>query len=166
MKTLLNELDKLSYYAKNSEITREIIDNMATKCLQARIFDLSKAVVNGNADLSYKVLNTLFEMKEDPIVLNATIGSVYIDMYRVKCAKAAGYSYSDVGEYYNYKRREFALKNASANCAKLNDKQIRASIDEIIDVDIKLKSTAIDKRLLLEELIAKLLMIAKERQYA
>ena len=28
MKILLNELDKLSYYAKGGEITKEIIDNM------------------------------------------------------------------------------------------------------------------------------------------
>lgn len=166
LKNLLNELDKLSYFAKGSEITKEIIDNMATKCLQARIYDLSKAVVSGNSDAAYSVLNTLFEMKEEPIVLNSTISSVYIDMYRVKCAKSAGYAFSDVSNYYSYGKREFVLKNASSNCAKLTERQIRASIDEIIAVDVKLKSTAIDKRLLLEELIAKLLVIARESSYA
>ena len=42
MKNLLNELDKLAYYANGGEITKDIVDNMATKCLQARIYDLSK----------------------------------------------------------------------------------------------------------------------------
>lgn len=61
MKILLNELDKLSYYAKGGEITKEIIDNMATKCLQARIYDLSKYVVAGKSGMAYDVLNVLLK---------------------------------------------------------------------------------------------------------
>ena len=166
MKNLLNELDKLSYYAKGQEITREIIDNMATKCLQARVYDLSKAVVGGDSDTAYGVLDTLFNMKEDPILILAVIGGVYVDMYRVKCAKTAGCSYDDVAKNYNYRGREFALRNASRDCAKLTENQLRKSLDEIMHADLKLKSTSTDKKLLLEELIVKLILIAKEVYYA
>jgi DNA polymerase-3 subunit delta len=166
LKTLFNELDKLSYFAQGKEITKDIIDNMATKCLQARIYDISKAVVAGNSNVAYSALDTLFSMKEDPIKILAAIGGVYVDMYRVKCAKVAGYSYDDVAGHYNYRGREFALKNASRDCAKLTEQQLRNSLDEIINTDIKLKSTAIDKKLLLEELIIKLILIAKEVKYA
>jgi DNA polymerase-3 subunit delta len=166
MKNLLNELDKLSYFAKGSEITKDIIDNMATKCLQARVYDLSKAVVSCNSDLAYSVLNTLFSMKEDPILINAVVSGVYVDMYRVKCAKSAGYSYDDVATHFNYKGREFALRNASRDCAKLSEKQLRNSLDIIMDTDLKLKSTSTDEKLLLEEMIVKLIMIARENNYA
>ena len=40
------------------------------------------------------------------------------------------------------------------------------SLDAIADTDIKLKSTSADKRLLIEELIVKLVMIARENNYA
>lgn len=166
MKTLLNELDKLSYFCKGKEITKEVIDNMATKCLNARIYDLSKFIVAGNSDSAYNVLDTLFELKEEPIILLATIGGVYVDMYRVKCAKSAKLSYSSVGEHFNYKGRDFALKNAGRDCAELSEAQLRKSLDAISEVDLKLKSTAIDKKLLLEELIIKLILIAKEHRYA
>lgn len=166
MTTLLNELDKLAGFATGSEITRQIIDDMATKSLQARVYDISKAVVAGNTDKAYSVLDTLFAMKEDPILILAVISGVYVDMYRVKCAKAAGYSYDDVSKHYNYKGREFALRNASRDCAALSEKQLRKSLDEIADKDIRLKSTAADKRILLEELIVKLILIAKEADYA
>lgn len=96
----------------------------------------------------------------------AVIGGVYVDMYRVKCAKTAGFSYDDVANHYNYKGREFALKIAARDCAKLTEKQLRLSVDAIIDTDIKLKSTAIDKKLLLEELIAKLIIISRGDTYA
>lgn len=166
MKTLLNELDKLSYYAKDGEITKDIIDNMATKCLQARIYDLSKAVVSGNFDLAYNVLDILFSMKEDPILIVSAISGVYVDMYRVKCAKAAGNSYDDVAKHFNYKGREFALRNASRDCAALSEKQLRASLDTIMDADLKLKSTSTDKKLVIEELIVKLVMTARVSNYA
>ncbi len=166
MTTLLNELDKLCGFVQGGVITKDIIDNMATKCLQAKIYDLSKAVVSGNSQLAYNVLDSLFYMKEDPIRISSIIIGVYVDMYRVKCAKTAGQSYSYVAKYFNYKGREFALRNASRDCADLTEHQLRASLDVIADTDVKLKSTAIDKRLLLEELIVKLIMIARENRYA
>lgn len=166
MTVLLNELDKLSNFASGGEITKDIIDNMATKCLQARVYDLSKAVVGGNSDNAYTVLNSLFSMKEDPILMTAVIGGVYVDMYRVKCAKTAGCSFDDVAKHYNYKGREFALRNASRDCAALTELQLRQSLDEIIETDVKLKSTATDKKLLVEELIAKLILIARGVSYA
>lgn len=166
MKVLLNELDKLSGFAQGSEITKDIIDNMAVKCLQARIYDLSRSVVAGNADAAYSVVDTLFGMKEDPIKILSAISGVYVDMYRVKCAKTAGRSYDDVAKYYNYRGREFALKYASRDCAALSEEQLRQSLDAVVDTDLKLKSTSTDKRLLIEELIAKLLLTARGVNYA
>lgn len=166
MTVLLNELDKLCGFVQGGVITKEIIDNMATKCLQAKIYDLSKAVVSGNSQLAYNVLDGLFYMKEDPVRISSIIIGVYVDMYRVKCAKTAGQSYSDVAKHFNYKNREFALRNASRDCAEMSEQQLRASLDVIAETDVKLKSTAIDKRLLLEELVVKLIMIARENSYA
>lgn len=162
MKNLLNELDKLSYFVKGGEITKDIIDNMATKCLQARIYDLSKFVVSGNSDKAYEVLDTLFAMKEEPVIILSAISSVYVDMHRVKCAKTAGFTYDDVAKHYNYRGREFALRNASRDCANLSEKQLTSSLDAITNTDIKMKSTAVDKKLLIEELIIKLIMTARE----
>lgn len=159
---LLNELDKLCSHSLKGEISKKIIDELATKSLQARIYDLSKAVVSGDAQRAYSVLNTLFAMKEEPILLLSVIGSVYIDMYRVKCAKAAGASYDDVAQHFNYRGREFALRNASRDCASLSQAQLRKSLDIIAETDAMMKSTSTDKRTLTEELIIKLLMAARE----
>ncbi|MCH5321238.1 MAG: DNA polymerase III subunit delta [Eubacterium sp.] len=166
LKNLLNELDKLSYYAQGKEITKDIIDSMATKCLQARVYDLSKAVVTGNSDNAYAIIDTLFNMKEEPVSILAVIGGVYVDMYRVKCAKTAGFSYDDVSNHFNYRGKEFVLRNASRDCAGLTENQLRKSLDEIMNTDLKLKGTSTDKKLLLEELILKLILIAKESRYA
>ncbi len=165
IKTLLNETEKLSSYVNGGEITKDIINQLAVKCLQARVYDLSKAIVKGDYNTVYSVLNTLFAMKEDSISVLAVISNCYVDMYRVKCAKIAGEPAEDVGKYYNYKGREFALRNAMRDCSALSVNQLRKSLDVLMSADNALKSTGADKRLILEEAMVKLLLISKEVKY-
>lgn len=165
IKTLLNEVQKLSAFANGAEITKEMIDKLAVKCLQARIYDLSNAVVRGNYDKAYAVLDSLFAAKEDPVKVLSAISGCFVDMYRVKCAKTAGMPFDDVASYFNYRGREFALKNASRDSAALSFDQLRRSLDVIMLADNGLKSTSADSRLILEEMLVKLLLISKEVRY-
>lgn len=165
IKTLLNETEKLSAYVSGGEITKDIINQLAVKCLQARVYDLSKAIVKGDYNSAYSVLDTLFAMKEDSIAVLAVISNCYVDMYRVKCAKIAGETAENVGSYYNYKGREFALRNAMRDCTALSVNQLRKSLDVLMEADNALKSTGADKRLILEEAMVKLLLISKEVHY-
>ena len=165
IKTLLNEVQKLSAFANGAQITTEMIDKLAVKCLQARIYDLSNAVVRGNYDKAYAVLDSLFAAKEDPVKVLSAISGCFVDMYRVKCAKTAGMPFDDVASYFNYRGREFALKNASRDSAALSFDQLRRSLDVIMLADNGLKSTSADSRLILEEMLVKLLLISKEVRY-
>lgn len=165
IKTLLNEVQKLSSYANGGEITKETIDRLAVKCLQAKVFDLSNAVVRGNYDKAYFVLDSLLAAKEDPVNILSVISRCFVDMYRVKCAKTAGKSFDDVAEHFNYKGHEFTLKNASRDSASLSFEQLRKSLDVIMDADNGLKSTSASQRLILEETLVKLLLISKEVHY-
>lgn len=165
IKTLFNEIDKLSLYVNGDEITKQVIDKLAVKCLQAKVFDLSKAIVKGNYDLAYNVLDTLFAMREEPIGILSVISNCFIDMYRVKCAKIAGKTYQDVANYYNYKGREFALRNALRDSESLSVEQIRASLDVLMLADNNLKSSSVSQKLILEETLVKLLLISKGVKY-
>lgn len=165
IKTLLNETEKLSAYANGGEITKQLIDKLAVRCLQAKVFDLSKAVVRGDYEKAYSVLDSLFAAKEEPVSVLAVISNCFVDMYRVKCAKTAGFDCTDVGNYYNYKGREFALRNAMRDCSSLSVNQLRDSLDVIMQADSALKSTGAAPRLVLEEALVKLLLISKEVRY-
>lgn len=165
IKTLLNETEKLCAYVGEGEITKKTIDSNATKCLQAKVFDLSKAIVKSDYEKAFSVLNSLFAAKEEPVSVLAVIANCYVDMYRVKCAKSAGMPFEDVANYYNYKGREFALKNAMRDCSSISVSQLRRSLDAIMAADNSLKSTVADSRLILEETLVKLLMISKEVKY-
>lgn len=159
IKTIFNELEKMCAFINEGEITKAVIDELAVKCLQARVYDLSKFIIAGNSDSAYSVLNSLIAMKEEPIAINAIISANYIDMYRVKCCKSAGMQESDVANYFNYKGRDFVIKNASRDCRNLSIESLRNAIDVLSQADEKMKSSSVDKGLVLEETIAKLLLL-------
>jgi len=158
IQTLFSELEKICAYASGREITKQDIDSLAVKSLQARVYDLSKYILSSNANGAYSVLNTLFSQKEEPISILAVISSCYIDMYRVKCAKAANVNETEIANHYTYKGREFLIRNASRDCRNISFDALRNSIDVLQKADELMKSSSIDKNLLLEETIAKLLL--------
>jgi DNA polymerase-3 subunit delta len=159
IKTIFNELEKICGYVGEGEITKKDIDTLAVKCLQARVYDLSKFILQGNSDGAYNVLNVLFAQKEEPISILAVISSCYIDMYRAKCAKAANENEMTLSDYFSYKGREFLIRNAARDCRNISFESLRKAIDILSNTDELLKSTSIDKNLLLEETVAKLLML-------
>ena len=73
--------------------------------------------------------------------------------------------FDDVSNYFSYRGREFALKNAFRDSASLSFSQLRKSIDVIMNADNSLKSTSADSRLILEEMLVKLLLVSKEVRY-
>ena len=159
IQTIFSELEKFCSFVGEGEITKQVVDDLAIKSLQARVYDLSKFILRGDSDSAYTVLGTLFSQKEEPIAILAVISSCYIDMYRVKCAKAAGANESELSQYFSYKGREFLIRNAARDCRNISIDNLRRAIDIIADTDEMLKSTSIDKNILLEETVAKLLML-------
>ena len=161
IQTLFSELEKICAYASGREITKQDIDSLAVKSLQARVYDLSKYILASNGDGAYSVLNTLFAQKEEPISILAVISSCYIDMYRVKCAKAANTNENELADYYSYKGREFLIRNASRDCRNISFEALRESLDVLQKADELMKSSSIDKNILLEQTVAKLLMLSR-----
>ncbi len=162
LRVLLNELEKLCSFSKENEITKKDIDSVAVKCLDARVYDLSKAIVKNDYDTAHSVLDTLFSMHEEPITVLSVISGCFVDMYRAKCAKINGLSDSDIIQSFNYRGREFAVRNAMRDCSRMSIEALRKSLDIVLQADISLKSTSTDPKLVLEETMVKLLLASKE----
>jgi DNA polymerase-3 subunit delta len=80
-------------------------------------------------------------------------------MYRAKLASQSVINARDPANYFNYKNKEFRLANASRDGAKYTIEQLRTALDELDEADCKLKSTSVDPKIVLEELVLGLLRI-------
>lgn len=157
---LLNELEKLCFYKGEGEITRRDVDAICTRSLDASIFDLSKALVSGTAQQAFNILNDLLAQKEKPVVILGTLINVYVDMYRARVALSSGEAADAAADVFNYRRSAFRLKNAARNSADMSLEQIRNCLDILADADTRIKSTALDERRILEELMLRLMLIS------
>ena len=162
MTALKNEIDKLSAYADNSEITEEIIKKLVTKNTEVRVFAISSCISSNDFNGAYKNLHQLFEQNEKPEIILSVLSSTFIDMYRMRVASESGKTASDVAKDFKYGKREFLLKNANNNARRYSTFTLRRILDAILQTDIKLKSTRADAQVLLETLISRLLIIVKE----
>ncbi len=155
-----NELQKICSYKKEGQITKADIDAVVVKSVQARAFDLAKALVVNNCDTAMDILDTLFAMKEEPINILGAIITPYVDMYRAKVYSSGGLRAEDGAKDFNYRNKEFRLTNGGRSASKYSVKQLRAFLEVLFDADTLLKSTSTDGRIVLEQTITKLLLIS------
>lgn len=165
---LLNEIEKLCAFALGGaddtavpEITAEMIETLVPKSTETTVFLMSGALVAGNYEKAYKLLDALFYQNEEPIAVLGALSSAYVDMYRVKTAIENGLQASSAAAYGEYKGKEFRLKNAERSARNLKPEALRASLRLLLEADMALKGSRLDGKIVLEELIAKLLLAAK-----
>lgn len=159
---LKNEVAKLCAYAEGEEISYSDIEKLATVNLETKIFALSDAVLNGNGQKAFNTLDLLFYQREEPIMMLYVLSASYIDAYRIRVADECGVLKDDVAKDFNYKNRAFTLANARRATSKVSTEALRKSLDVLIEADLAFKSTSTNYRLSMEQLIAQLLLIAKE----
>ncbi len=161
MTVLLNEFDKLCAFSGGNEITREMIDSIAVKSVEASVFDLTTAINNGKADRAFEILSELLKNKTEPTVIIGTIAFGYVDIYRAKTAAENRANTRDVvAAFPSYKGKTFRLDKAANSARNLSMEQVKDLISAVSEADIKIKSFSMNNTVILEELIAKLVHIA------
>lgn len=165
MTVLLNEFDKLCAYSGGNEITREMIDSIAIRSVEASVFDLTTAINNGKADRAFEILSELIKNKTEPTMIIGTIAFGYVDIYRAKTAAANRANTRDVvSAFPSYKGKTFRLDKAANSARNLTMEQVKDLIAAVAEADIKIKSFSMNNNVILEELIAKLIHIAGGRR--
>ncbi len=162
---LLCELDKLVAIADGRAITREMIERMGTKNLEARVFDLSKAIFAGRAKQAYELLHQLFVQREEPVSVLAVLSNAYADVYRAKVASIGGApAESLAADFKSYKGKEFRLRNAARDAGRMSVAMLRESLEILAQADYDMKFGGQDGRTALERTVSRLLARAQQRE--
>lgn len=158
---LIGEMDKLCALAGKGEITPEFIEAVGVKSLEASVYKLSDAILQGSYERAYDIINTLFTSREDPINILAALSGAYADLYRAKVALTCGVRPETLTHDFDYRGKEFRLKNAARDCAKLPLPVLRKSLELLADADRSLKTSSMDERTVLERTIARLILVKR-----
>lgn len=164
---LLGEMEKLCAFALGSaregkvpEITAQSIEDLVPKSTETTAFLMANALTSGNYERAYGLLDALFYQNEEPIKILGALSASYVDMYRTRTAVESGKPAQGAAEYADYKRKEFRLRNAERSARSVPTEALRDNLYLLLEADLALKGSRMDGRTVLEELIAKLLLVS------
>ena len=157
--TLMRELEKVCLFAEDRVITKEQVDLVCVKSIDASVYEYAKMIINCNTLGAINTLNDLFYMRVEPIVIIYTAASAFIDIARVIAANKSGNTNSDIAKDFSYGKKTFVIERAARNARKFNNKTLLLCLNEILNADSLIKSYSQDDKYILEEMTVKLIHI-------
>ncbi len=159
-----SEVAKLAAVARYEEITREIIDKMCTKNIEANVFDMVRYVTMRQLPRAIEKLKELFDLQNDEIQITAALSGAFVDMYRVKTGARYGAKYNEVFKDFGYKGSDYRLKKSSETAAHFSEKQLGQILKVLCTLDEKLKSSPAEKKVLLQTALCEIGLISNEKK--
>lgn len=135
---LASELNKLLIY--KSEITRQNIDLLTEPRPQSKIFDLLDAAFAGRKERALKLYDEQRAQKVEP---QAILAMIAWQLQQIAITKTAGNrSITQVSKDSGMK--EYPLRKAKNLADKLSDKDLKKMVSEVLNIDWRGKTTALD----------------------
>lgn len=160
LSTLQNELNKLCAFIGSGDITKETVDVVAVKTVDASVYDYVKQILLGNVSNALTMLNDMFYMRIEPIAVLSVMASSMVDVHRAYAANIKGAKIADISEDFKYpKNKLFLIERATQNLKKFSGVKLRLSLEAIAKADKELKSFGGDAHAILEQLTVKLVYI-------
>lgn len=161
LKVLHNEIEKLSAFAGEEEITSEMIELMVAKNLEAKIYDLFDYVIAQNFDRAMSTVDVLFYQREEPVSIVIALSNAYVDMYRARIALESGIPTKIMADELSYKNRAWVLDKMAKQSRNISTVALRKSLDALLDLNERMVSVTVNPRVEIEKLIARLILIAR-----
>lgn len=158
MTTLATEMKKLIAYQRSGEITRETIEKLTAKRMEASVFDLSRAIVAGDAARAVESLHELFEAREEPVNICGALSMAFVDLYRAKVAAVSRREQKDILAHFDYKGRDFRVRNAVRDCSRFSKETLYQILQVLGRTDEKLKSAKGDRNIMLEQAVMEIFL--------
>lgn len=158
MNTIRNELHKLAAYSQGN-ITKQHIDEFAFKQIDSKVFDMVNALSKKAFDTAYQKLSDMFELgnSDSPQLILGAVSSTFTDLYRARIGFDSGRSVKQICEDFNYPDSlRFKIEKAVAESRRFGKSGLVKCIDYISEADDKLKTSGIDYKIILTELLAQI----------
>lgn len=154
MQDLINELRKLiEYKGKNSNITKQDIDLLCTKQIQAVIFDLTDNLGKKEISKALEVYNGLISNKEPIQKILITLYNHFKKLYIIKIAEKYN---EDVATAMNLKPNQlFLVSKYKTQARYFETQELREVLEALIDLDANYKIGLISLEIGLEAILCR-----------
>ncbi|MGN5881899.1 MULTISPECIES: DNA polymerase III subunit delta [Staphylococcus] len=143
------ELDKIILYlGDRPTITKQDVETIVNRSLEQNVFLLTDYIQQGKKPEAVNLVNDLITMKEEPIKLLALIASNFRLYYQCKILAKKGYSQQQIAKTVSV--HPFRVKLALRASRQYDLRHLMQIMNACAETDYKLKSSYMDKQLILE----------------
>lgn len=149
LNSLSNEAEKIKIYKINDKI---ITDNDIISCthekIDINIFKFIDNIINKNKKESITTYKEMLKVGEEPIKIIVMLANQFRLMYQAKILTSKGYTEEDIANLLHSKK--YPVHLAIQKGYRYTSDILLNHLEELADLDIKIKSGEIDKNLALE----------------
>ena len=163
LQLLSTQIEKLAAACGYREIREDTVRRMCPRTTEESVFSFLRAVERGQDREAVRLLSEMLETDNEPVRVLAAISGSFVNLARVKAANEAHVSRERLEEEFGYRKGDRALGVAYSNERRYSKEKLDRIMVLLNDTDKKLKSSAADKRILLEQAMVRLSLIASGR---
>lgn len=154
MKNIDGELQKLmAYKGEETEIKAEDIRAVCTVSLEARVFDLVRAVAEKRPEKAVQIYHTLLSMKESPYMVLSLITRQFRLILETMLLSKSGMTNDAIGARLEI--RDFAVKEYLRQSKRFSAEGWKHAVRDCLQVDLDIKSGKAAEETAVELLIMK-----------
>ncbi|MBU9713386.1 DNA polymerase III subunit delta [Evansella tamaricis] len=151
---MASELAKLAVYVGDGgKITINHVNSLVSRSLDQNIFSLVDGVVKRNIAKSWAIYLDLLKQKEEPLKIISLMVRQFRILYQVKQLAQQGYSQKQMAG--QLKLHPYVVKLASGQASGFQDEELLDLLDQLAEMDYKIKTGQIDKFLAVELFFSK-----------
>lgn len=159
MTSLYGEIKKISAYSGADTICRADIDAVTEPVLDAVIYRMTDHLGEGNYGQALLTLQQLLKMQEEPVVILGAVGNHFRRLAAARTLLDSGKGVQELTKLY--KMKEYPAKKAMQSCRKFSAAFYALAAQLILETDRQMKTSFDDAQRLLEILLLRLSVEAK-----
>ena len=145
-----NELDKLINFCE-TEITLADIERIVSKSLSIKVFELTDAIMEKNADTAISIANDLKTVKESAFKILYLLSSTFDKMLHSKLMLKEGRTHNEIAEKTGL--RPFLVRKYLDGAKKFSEDYLTDRIIKVAEIDLLIKEGQIPEWTALEQYI-------------
>lgn len=149
MNNLVTEVKKIASGTEGKVVKTEDIEKMASRSLEAGIFDLTDELSKGRLDRALSILSDMIDMKNDPVKMMGAITKHFRRLYGARLGIDKGLSVGEIRDLIDYKS-DYPTRIAMTTAQKFSIRKLRKAQKLCLETDLALKSNNADAKRTIE----------------
>lgn len=149
-----NEVEKLCSYQQTGEITRQAIDALTPRVIDASTYALADLILSRKTSQALRLLDDLFVQREEPVIILASLSGAFVDYYRARLSIDVGKPPRTASKDFQYfGGRAYYFEQTFTPARRFSEAYIRNCLSVLFRTNFLLNSSKLDEKLLLERAI-------------